>query len=70
MARVTGEEQQQVELALGERDLHAADQHPPGVGSTAMPLTHRRPLVRRGVEPPQHGVDARDELVGEQGLTM
>ncbi len=66
-----GEKQQQVELPLGERDLLAGDVHAPGRRVDLQPVEgdgRLRALVGL-VHAAQHGVDARDELAGEKGLT-
>ena len=58
-----GEEQQQVELALGELRLLAADERAPAAGVDREAVeAQRRRLLRRGVDPAQHGVDAGHEL--------
>ena len=63
LAGVAGEEQQQLELALGERDLLGGDGHPArGRVDHELAELERRLRVGARVQAPQHGVDARHEL--------
>lgn len=60
---VAGQEQQQLELALLEGHLLAADARPSGGGlDHEVRELQRRLVISRSVHPAQHGVDAGDEL--------
>ena len=68
-----GEEGEQVELALGQRDLLAVEEDPARrrLDPQRPELDRRRALARRDgrSDPPQHRFDSRDQLLGENGLT-
>jgi hypothetical protein len=67
---VAGEEEQQIELALRERDLLAGDEHAAGGGVDLELGDAQRRLgaVLVGLVAAQHGIDAGDELGGGEGL--
>ncbi len=60
---MAGQEQEHVKLALGELGLLAADDDAPRrrIDRHVLELD-RRLVLGRGVNPPQHGVDAGDEF--------
>ena len=66
---MTGQEQQHVELSLGERHPLAAHEHTPGGGlDRHVAELDRRLMGRGGVDAAQHGVDPRDQLRGRERL--